>query len=216
MKTPVGRRKRLPHWGQRGAGASACQPNLPQRLHHLWWAAGPWEPVLFQLTFNQHRSTSATLHACAMQPRGVNGGSASKISLMDPRHASSEMRGKSFEEFLRARRIFGMHLQPRIDERADQPGPHRALMISGVARTQVAIVLRLIIRLCPATGCAAQRVSAVGAGDLHHGFPVRRIEHRMLQRNRQAADSAGTRDRPPSGPSTTSNRYWIPRTRIAD
>jgi glyoxylase-like metal-dependent hydrolase (beta-lactamase superfamily II) len=35
----------------------------------------------------QQRSTSATLHACAMQPLAVNGDSASKISLIDPMHA---------------------------------------------------------------------------------------------------------------------------------
>src|SRR6185503_5393393 len=40
--------------------------------------------------FTQHRSTSATLHAWAMQPRGVKGGSASKISLIEPTHASSK------------------------------------------------------------------------------------------------------------------------------
>src|SRR5712675_464429 len=36
------------------------------------------------LVLTQHRSTSATLQACATQPRGVNGSSASKISLMEP------------------------------------------------------------------------------------------------------------------------------------
>jgi hypothetical protein len=36
----------------------------------------------------QLRRTSATLHAWAMQPRGVNGASASKISLMEPIPAS--------------------------------------------------------------------------------------------------------------------------------
>src|SRR4029434_323960 len=40
------------------------------------------------LVFTQHRSTSATLQACATQPRGVNGPSASKISLMEPIQAS--------------------------------------------------------------------------------------------------------------------------------
>jgi hypothetical protein len=40
-------------------------------------------PVLTQL-----RRTSATLHAWAMQPRGINGASASKISLMEPIPAS--------------------------------------------------------------------------------------------------------------------------------
>ena len=38
--------------------------------------------------FTQQRSTSATLQACAMQPRGVYGGSASKTSLIEPMHAS--------------------------------------------------------------------------------------------------------------------------------
>ena len=38
--------------------------------------------------FIQQRSTSATLHACATQPRGVNGASASKTSLIEPRQAS--------------------------------------------------------------------------------------------------------------------------------
>ena len=33
---------------------------------------------------SQARSTSATDHACAMQPLGVNGSSASKISLNVP------------------------------------------------------------------------------------------------------------------------------------
>jgi hypothetical protein len=37
----------------------------------------------------QQRSTSATLHACAMQPRGVYGSSASKISAMLPTPNSS-------------------------------------------------------------------------------------------------------------------------------
>src|SRR6266508_544331 len=44
--------------------------------------------------FTKVRSTSATLHACAMQPRGVYGGSASKISLIEPTHASLMCRRK--------------------------------------------------------------------------------------------------------------------------
>ena len=36
----------------------------------------------------KQRSTSATLHACAMQPRGVNGASASNTSLIDPTQPS--------------------------------------------------------------------------------------------------------------------------------
>ena len=41
--------------------------------------------VVGRFTSDQVRSTSATLHAWAMQPRGVWGGSPSKISLMVPR-----------------------------------------------------------------------------------------------------------------------------------
>ena len=41
-------------------------------------AGEAWESVC------QARSVSATLHACAMQPRGANGASPSKISPMDP------------------------------------------------------------------------------------------------------------------------------------
>jgi hypothetical protein len=45
----------------------------------------PYSPVL-----TQQRSTSATLQACAMHLRGVKGGSASKISLIEPTPASSK------------------------------------------------------------------------------------------------------------------------------
>ena len=44
--------------------------------------------ALYPAVFTQQRSISATLQAWATHPRGVKGGSASKISLMVPRHAS--------------------------------------------------------------------------------------------------------------------------------
>src|SRR5206468_8543165 len=44
---------------------------------------------VFWLVLIRQRSTSATLQACAIQPRGSYGGSASKTSLMDPTQASS-------------------------------------------------------------------------------------------------------------------------------
>jgi hypothetical protein len=44
--------------------------------------------------FSKQRSTSATLQAWAMQPRGVNGGSASKTSLIEPRPASARCGSK--------------------------------------------------------------------------------------------------------------------------
>src|SRR5215510_7190665 len=51
-----------------------------------------------ELVFTQHRSTSATLQACATQPRGVNGSSASKISLMEPIQASLRCASKPWRQ----------------------------------------------------------------------------------------------------------------------
>ena len=42
----------------------------------------------YRAVLRRQRSTSATLQACATQPRGVKGGSASKISLIEPIAAS--------------------------------------------------------------------------------------------------------------------------------
>src|SRR4029450_8436635 len=46
-------------------------------------AVGPYAAV-----FTQHRSISATLQACAIHPRGVNGSSAAEISQLVPSPAS--------------------------------------------------------------------------------------------------------------------------------
>ena len=51
------------------------------------WAPNSKDQTSWPTRFSA-RSTSATLHACAMQPRGVYGGSASKISLTEPTPAS--------------------------------------------------------------------------------------------------------------------------------
>ena len=50
------------------------------------------------MVFTQQRSTSATLQAWAMQPRGVYGASASKISLIEPMHASPRCGTKPSQE----------------------------------------------------------------------------------------------------------------------
>ena len=82
-----------------------------------------------------------------MQPRGVNGGSASKISPIVPSPNSLEGADAALEEAARAGAVVGMELEPRVDARTDQPGPHGALVIRGVARAQIAEVLRLVVRL---------------------------------------------------------------------
>src|SRR5262249_37090259 len=49
--------------------------------------------------------------------------------------------GSGFSEIAR------MDSQPRIYERPDEPGPDRALMVSGIARSKIAIIFRLVIRI---------------------------------------------------------------------
>ena len=82
-----------------------------------------------------------------MQPRGVNGGSASKISLIVPTPASSRWGTKPSRNRAGAGGVVGVDLQPGVDERADQPGPDGALVIGGVAGAQVAVVVGLVVRV---------------------------------------------------------------------
>ena len=112
------------------------------------------------LVFSRHRSTSATLQAWATQPRGVYGASASKISLIEPMHASPRCALEAVEQPPRAGAVVGMHLQPGVDERADQPGPDGALVIGGVARAQVAVVARLVVADGRARASAGRPASA--------------------------------------------------------
>ena len=57
------------------------------------------------------------------------------------------MRLEAAEAAARTRRVSRIHLQPRIDERADEPAPHGALVIRRVARAQIAVVLRLVVTM---------------------------------------------------------------------
>ena len=109
----------------------------------------------------QQRSTSATLQAWAMQPRGVYGASASKTSLIEPMHASSRCGMKPVEELgapARSRRDAACSQASTI--RADQPGPDGALMVGGVAGAQIAVVLGLVVGMARARASAGRRASA--------------------------------------------------------
>src|SRR5262245_57842042 len=55
---------------------------LTHEIHYAAFCSRSIDPVTVS-----KRRTSATLHACAQHPRGVYGGSASKISLMLPMQA---------------------------------------------------------------------------------------------------------------------------------
>src|SRR5262245_2423876 len=48
-----------------------------------------------------------------------------------------------------------MHTQPRVDERTDEPGPDRSLVIRGVSRAQIAEVLRLEVGMMLVEGAKA-------------------------------------------------------------
>ena len=58
-----------------------------------------------------------------------------------------QMRQKAAQEIARPHALVRIYLQPRIDEGSDQPSPHRTLVIRGVARTQVTVVARLVVRV---------------------------------------------------------------------
>src|SRR3954470_11910497 len=46
--------------------------------------------------------------------------------------------GKTFEELPSVGIFARMHFEPRVDERPDEPGPDRTLVIRSIARTQIA------------------------------------------------------------------------------
>ena len=158
------------------------------------------------------RSSSATLQACAMQPRGVNGCSASKISLTEPMHASSRWCVSVSSSSLAPRSI-GMTLQPGLDEMSHQPGPDRALVVGGVAGAEVAEVSRLVVRMIrrkraqadgrqraglrsPAAPAPTGRGRAPGATarSQRSGWDGRHHRHRARRRRRRR-ESRATRSR---------------------
>ena len=50
---------------------------------------------------------------------------------------------EALEHLRRSGTILGVRTQPGVDERADEPSPDGSLMVGGVARAEVAEVLRL-------------------------------------------------------------------------
>src|SRR5215831_1939978 len=54
---------------------------------------------------------------------------------------------ESFKKGSGLLQIAWMDSQPRVDEWAHEPWPDGALMISGIARSQIAIVFRLVVRV---------------------------------------------------------------------
>ena len=84
--------------------------------------------------------------------------------LADRAHARLvEVRLETIEQRARTGAVLGMQLQPRVDEGPNQPGPDGALMVRGVARPQVAVVLRPCSQDGRAPASAGRRASAAGS-----------------------------------------------------
>ena len=97
------------------------------------------------------RRISATLQAWAMQPRGVWGESPSRISEIFRGPLRSDDPERNQPEpclFGGVGRAFNpVGLDERGDERAEQPGPNGALVVTGIALDGVAVAMRRDTRI---------------------------------------------------------------------
>src|SRR5256714_6243189 len=66
-----------------------------------------------------------------------------------------KMRHQPLQKLSRARPVVRVQLQPRINPGPDEPGPHCALMIGGVARPEIAAVSRLEVGVTRGQGAGA-------------------------------------------------------------
>ena len=98
-------------------------------------------------------------------------------------HCSSKCGSKPSRKPRRLGELFRVEFQQRVDVRPDQPGPHGALMVSGVARAQVAVVFRLVVGMAGGERAESDgREQALGH-HVHHRLPARRVEHREIERD---------------------------------
>ena len=131
------------------------------------------------------RSTSATLHACAQHPRGVYGGSASKISLMLPMQALARCCPRLTAMGRNSSTPIGIDAAPRVDEWSDQPRPDRPLVIREISRTQIAEILWLIVRVTRRERTQAVWREQLIVRHVDDGLPTLLIENGMRQRDRE-------------------------------
>src|SRR5450631_4573232 len=62
-----------------------------------------------------------------------------------PEAGLGELLLETLEEPVGAGAIVGKGLEPSVDERADQPAPHRPLVICGVACAQISVIAGLVV-----------------------------------------------------------------------
>ena len=106
-----------------------------------------------------------------------------------------EVRDEAVEEAPRARAVLGMHLEPRVDERADEPRPDGALVIRGIARAEIAVVGRLEVGMIGRERAQADGRHELRARDVDHRAPSAPRRARGARARWRGADSAGTRCR---------------------
>ena len=121
---------------------------------------------------------------------------------------SSHVLVEPFDELPRARAIVGIHLQPGIDERTDQPSPNCALMVRGITRAQVAVVARLVIRMAGRERSQPDGCQQALLRDTRRRAPTGTDPARDASERSRATDSAGRPHRRRRlRVSTTSYRY---------
>ena len=94
------------------------------------------------------------------------------------------MRDETVEIPSRTGVVLRMHLEPGVDPRADEPAPHRPLMVRRVARTQIAEILCFVIGIAGRERSQADRRQKSRLHDVDDALPSRAIEHRIVERDR--------------------------------
>ena len=186
-------RRRRRAYGAKAAASAAFQPSVVEThgIADVYTARGtrhsrrvtyrPAARLQPGSAAPRRRSTPARRSRAAR-----NGASASKISLIEPTHASSRCASKPVEQLARARAIVrDSTLSQASTNGPISQRPDRALVIRGVARAQIAVVVRLVVRMARRQRPQADRRQQPLAHDLHHRLPARAVEHRMVERDRE-------------------------------
>src|SRR5207237_8082451 len=84
--------------------------------------------------------------------------------------------GKTFEELQRIWLLFRMHFEPRVDERPDEPGPDRALVIRAVPGPEIAAVNWFVVGMFRGKRTKPDRCHEFALGDVNDRFPTGLVE----------------------------------------
>src|SRR5262249_13422910 len=74
-----------------------------------------------------------------------------------------------------------MDLEPGVEERTDEPGPHGSLVVGGIARTQIAIVLRFVVGMTRRQGTQTHRREQTLPDYLQYRLPTVLFQDSMGQ-----------------------------------